>query len=151
MAEEIFADEQATILTALSTARVDDMAPEFALAGGTFALACMDVFERALSVLRHGKVVQAPGDGIHPTNRARAKHIVDTFERYFDVDPQQGPAGFRFVLRPDGWKPIESEVGRSCREMVSRWPNVLYTIWDQVHPRLLRDFDNKRQLHPMWT
>jgi hypothetical protein len=150
MAEEYFADEQATILAALSTARVDDMAPEFALAGGAFALACLEVFERALSVLRHGKVVQAAGDGIHPTNQARADHIVDTFERYFDADPEQGPAGLNFVLRPDGWKPTDSELSRSRREMVSRWPNVLYTIWDQVHPRLLQDFESKRPLHPMW-
>jgi hypothetical protein len=150
MAEEYFADEQATILTALSTARVDDMAPEFALAGGAFALASLEVFQRALSVLRHGKVVPAPSDGIHPTNQARADHIVDTFERYFDADPEQGPAGLRFVLRPDGWKPTDNEFGRSRREMVSRWPNVLYAIWDQVHPRLTRDFENRRPLHPMW-
>ena len=150
MAEEYFADEQATILTALSAARIDDMAPEFALAGGAFALASLEVFQRALSVLRHGRVVQAPSDGIHPTNQARADHIVDTFERYFDADPEQGPASLRFVLRPDGWKPTDGELGRSRREMVSRWPNVLYVIWDQVHPRLLRDFENKRSLHSMW-
>jgi hypothetical protein len=151
MAEEYFADEQATILTALSTARVDSMSPEFGLAGGAFALASLEVFERALSVLQHGKVVQAPDDGVHPTNQARADHIVDTFERYFDADPEKGPAGLRFILRPDGWKPTDSNISRSRREMVSRWPNVLYTIWDQVQPLLLRDFESKRPLHRIWT
>lgn len=75
----------------------------------------------------------------YPSGQPSEPTISSIPSNYFDADPKEGPVGLRFVLRSDDWKPTDSELGRSRREIVLRWPNVLYAIWDHVHPRLLRD------------
>jgi hypothetical protein len=92
-------------------------------------------------------------NGEHPPNKLRAEHIVDTFERYFELGPNNGPAGLdlNFVLRPEDWRLVETEETRQRRERVMHWPDVLFTIWDRVFPLLRKDFEAKRPLHPMWT
>ena len=84
-AEEYFADNNATIATAMSAVRLDGLPPDIALIGGTFALACLEVFRRALSLVRYGKVLQSKGDKVHPPNRARAENVLNAFNFFFDT------------------------------------------------------------------
>jgi len=149
-AEEYFADDQATILTVQSADRLDDVAPEFALAGGAFALASIEVFRRAFYIVHFGAILPDDGEGTHPSNEARAVRLFETFERFFEVGTQQGQARLAFVIRANDWKPTANDASRLSRERSSYWPDVLFTLWDHVQPRLLKDFEDQRTLHRMW-
>jgi hypothetical protein len=152
-AEEYFADDHATILTVLSAAKLDALQPEFALAGAAFALTCLEVFQRAFSVVRHGEVLRDLHDRTHPSNEMRAENILYAFDRFFEVGPQDPSTGvdLSFVVRPPEWKSVDTEDKRLRRNRVMRWPNVLFTIWDRVRPQLRKDFDKKRRLHSIWN
>jgi hypothetical protein len=151
-AEEYFADNNATILTVLSAARLDAVGPHISLAGPLFALACLEVKRRALSVVRCGKVLPGMGDAEHPPNKARANNVLAAFDLFFEEGPQNGPHNIdlSLVLRPPDWKPVDSEAKKELHATVFRWSNALFMIWDQVQPRLQKDFENKRPLHHMW-
>ena len=106
-AEEYFADSNATILTVMSAAKVDHVDPAISLSGPAFALACLEVKRRGLSVARCGKVLDSSGDGEHPPNKLRAANVLRTFDQFFDMGPQNGPGtDLTFVLRPPDEKPV---------------------------------------------
>lgn len=147
-AEEYFADQHGMILTALSAKRLDHVGPGFSLAGPVFALACLEVLRRSLSVVRHGTVLPDSGGGDHPPNQMRIKNILNAFDFFFDVD-DEGSA--QLALRGPDWTPVDSESRRALHATVMLWPNVLYTIWDHVRPLLENDYSNKRTLLRMWT
>jgi hypothetical protein len=147
--EEYFADVQATILAVMSAVSLDTVEPEFALGGGSFALAVLEVFRQAVSIVRHGEVRAPTSDGIHPSNEERTELVLATFDFYFDHDP--GKRQLNFVQRPDGWRPTQSEATQLRRKRVLYWPQTLFAIWDHARPRLFDDFRNKRDLHRMWT
>jgi hypothetical protein len=149
-AEEYFADTFATIHTCLSAATLDAVVPELALIGGTFALACLDVFKRGLHVARYGRVLPTQGDAEHPPNKARVFNILDAFDYYFEVaGAEPGPnIDFSLVFQPRG--AIDKDAARKRHEPALEFANALFVIWDQVEPRLRRDFESKRPLHPMW-
>jgi hypothetical protein len=149
-AEEFFADDQATIHTVQSAETLDGVEPTFALAGGAFALASLELFRRAHHTVLIGTVLPDDGKGTHPSNQARTDHLFDTFERYFEVGTDETQPRLAFVIRAEDWKPTATDAGRQRRERACYWPDVLFTLWDHVEPRLLRDFENKRPLHPMW-
>jgi hypothetical protein len=149
-AEEFFADDQATILTVQSAERLDDVAPEFALAGGAFALASLELFRRAFHIVLIGRVLPDDGQGTHPSNEARIDHLFDTFERCFEIGTDDTQPRLAFTIRAADWKPAATDASRLRRERACYWPDVLFTLWDHVQPRLLKDFENGRPLHPMW-
>lgn len=151
-AEEFFADNNATVLTALSAVKLDGIPPEFALIGGTFALACLEIFQRGLSVVCCGKELGDASDSDHPPNKVRAQNIVDNFDRLFDLgaDGKSHGIDLRWVLEP-GRKRIDDEASRLRSRMVFQYPNTLLAIWGQVRPRLMKDFENGRILNPMWS
>lgn len=151
-AEEFFADNNATILTAMSAVKLDGIPPEFALIGGTFALACLEIFQRGLSVVCCGKESSNASDADHPPNKVRAQNILDNFDRFFDLSAGGKSHGIdlRLVLEPhrDG---IDNEASRVRSRIVFQYPNTLLAIWGQVRPRLMKDFENGRILNPMWS
>lgn len=149
-AEEFFADDQATIHTVQSADTLDDVEPTFALAGGAFALASLELFRRALCTVLIGKVLPDDGEGTHPSNAARTDHLFDTFERTFEVGTHETQPRLALTIRAEDWKPAATDASRLRRERACYWAEVLFTMWDHVQPRLLADFKNRRPLHPMW-
>lgn len=151
-AEEFFADNNATILTAMSAVKLDGIPPEFALIGGTFALSCLEIFQRGLSVVRCGKESGDASDVDHPSNRVRAQNIGDNFDRFFDscADGKSHGINLRLVLEPHrNWSNNEAPPVHIQR--VFQYPNTLLAIWAQVRPRLMKDFENGRILNPIWS
>ena len=137
-AEEYFADNNATLLTALSAAKLDGYPPESALVGGTFSLACLDVFQRGLSLVRHGKESSGEGSGEHPGNKVRAQNIVAFFRSFFEASaPGQAAA--------------DVEDSAQLGNRVFLHANALLDLWKQVRPRLMNDFVQGRPLAPMWS
>jgi hypothetical protein len=149
-AEEFFADDQATIHTVQSAERLDDVDPTFALAGGAFALASLELFRRALCTVLIGRVLPDEGEGTHPSNQARTDHLFDTFERTFEVGTNETQPRLAFTIRAEDWQPTATDASRQRRERACYWTDVLFALWDHVQPRLLEDFASKRPLHPMW-
>jgi hypothetical protein len=149
-AEEYFADNNATILTALSAVRLDGLPADIALIGGTFALACLEVVRRGLSVVRYGKVLRYEGDKKHPPNRMRAENVLNAFNFFFDTHSSPTGIDWALILRPDKRPVDDTEETRQRRARVLQYPDALFAIWDRAHPRLLKDFENKRSLHQMW-
>ncbi len=135
--EEFFADNHATVLTALSAHRLDGYPPDSALVGGIFALACLDIFQRGLSLVRHGEERAGTDDGEHPGNEARAQNIVAIFKSFF-TSPLSGDARI---------------TAEECAKVGSRvfvQANTLLTLWREVRPRLMKDFQQGRAVAPMW-
>ncbi len=150
-AEEYFADDNATILTVLSAAKLDVVGPAFSLAGPAFALACLEIIRRGLAIVRTGELPPDDGDSQHPPNEMRMKNVLNAFELYFEVgrDDKTG-LDLTMVLRPPEWEPVNSEANQELRRRVLFWSNALLTIWDSVRPRLQKDYENKRRLHSIW-
>jgi hypothetical protein len=151
-AEEYFSDDNATILTVMSAARLDAVRPHVSLAGPAFALACVEVLRRGLSVLRCDRVLRDTGDSKHPPNEMRIRNVLTAFDFYFeDNSPPDGSGiDLNLVHRPPDWKPVDSEERKQLHAATFRWANALLMIWDKVRPRLHEDRENKRPLHPMW-
>jgi hypothetical protein len=150
-AEEYFADDNGLVLTVLSSARLDHVGPVFSLAGPAFALACLEVLRRSVSVIRQGRVLPDEGDKDHPPNKARFDNILNAFDFHFDVlqDDQAG-LDLALVHRPPDWTPADSETRRDRRAAVMQWSNTLFTIWNQARPLLQKDHDSQRTLHAIW-
>jgi hypothetical protein len=148
LSEEYFADMQATILTVMSAVSLDAVEPEFALGGGVFALAVLEVFQQAFAIVHHGELRPAADDGIHPSNEQRTEFIFATFDFHFDHDRENKKLSF--VHRPEGWRPIQTEATILRRKRVLYWRDTLFAIWERARPRLVEDFKRKRELHPMW-
>jgi len=152
-AEECFADDNATILCAWSAEKLDSLPPYYALIGGTFALACLDVFERGLSIVRHGTEHVGMGDDAHPANKDRALNIFDFYNTTFGVQSYLHPPE---VTRPAALAPDDDRIAAEAaiaegRRLVFEYPNALFKIWVHVRERLLQDFKAKRALHSMWS
>jgi len=153
LAEEYYADDNATMLTVWSAAGLDAIGPDVSLAGAAFALACLEVKRRALSVVRCGKVLPDTGDAQHPTNEMRHYNVLRALDFYFEEGPQNKPGStldLYLVRRRPDWKPVDSEAKKELHAHIHLWANALFLIWDNVRPRLQKDYENKRQLHTMW-
>jgi len=151
-AEEFFADDDATILAVMSAARLDAVGPAVSLAGPAFALACLEVVRRGLSVVCCGKVLPSSGDSVHPPNKMRIMNVLSAYDFYFEEGLQNEPnkIDLTWVLRPPGWKPEGSEAKKKLHDTIYLWSNMLFMIWDQVSPRLQEDFQKKRRVHSIW-
>jgi hypothetical protein len=150
-AEEYFADENATIQTAMSAARCDVVPPEFGLIGGLFSLACLEVVRRGLSVVCHGVIDADQGDDEHPPNQMRAENILRAFNVLIDVRETATGVDVGLKLQPGlDLNPAETDATRLRRARVFQYPNALFAIWDRVLPRLRKDFESGRPLHRMW-
>jgi hypothetical protein len=153
IAEEYFADSTATVATVISAGELDVVPPEFPLAGAIFALACLDLLQRAFSVLRTGKEMGAYVEqGTHPKPRERATAVINSFRQSFDVDYHPDRTGRRFDLA-FALRSETPEVHGFSSEHSKRayaHANVLQTIWEPVKDRLFEDFRRKRPLHPLW-
>jgi hypothetical protein len=148
-AEEFFSDNNATIVNVWSASILDDFSPEFPLSGGIFALACLDILEKARMVLTAGEVSEDRVPSTHPPNLTRAQNIVNTFRQFFDVEYIKGRvSNLYFTLRrePPEYHAFSGE--RSQR--VFLYAKVLFKIWEDVKEILKRQFLEKRPLHPMW-
>ncbi len=149
--EEFAADNIATMLTAMSAVKLDAVPPEFSLIGGTFALACLDIFRRGLSIVRLGKEFKDVGDAEHPPNMARAQNIVKVFNTFIETDSDKQSSGITMSLILDhNRKLVDTEAAHLVTQRAFQYPNVLLAIWNVVRPRLLKDYKSKRSLHPMW-
>jgi hypothetical protein len=148
-AEEFFADRNATICTVLSAASLDGLPPEFALSGGTFALACLEILRRSLDILRSGAAVEDLGGSDHPPPKKRAAQIVDGFRQYFDVE-YTIDGNFNLALAVRKGPPRSHGFTNEHSQRAYAHANVLFTIWKFVKGILLRQFQEKRSLHPMW-
>jgi hypothetical protein len=140
----------ATIATVISADKLDVAAPEFPLGGAIFALACLDILQRAFNTLRTGDDADSDAaDMTHPKARDRAEEVINSFRQYFDVEyHSNGLYDLTFVLRR------ESPKGHNFSSEHSRgaygFANVLQSAWTPVKERLLEDFRRKRPLHPRW-
>jgi hypothetical protein len=149
-AEEYFADENAIILTAMSS-RLDGIPPEFALIGGLFALACLEVIRRGLSVVRRGVIDADEGDDAHPPNQMRAENILRAFNVLVDIRETATGTDVGLKLQSGlDLNPPETDAMRLLRANVFQYPNALFAIWDRVLPRLRKDFESGRRLHRVW-
>jgi hypothetical protein len=152
-AEEYFADLDATILTALSATKLDGVPPEFALMGGTFALACLEVVQRGLAVVRDGKDSTDRGDQEHPPEKDRALFIFDNFNRYLVIkENPYGPGDMdvAFIAHPTTPPAADPAMLELRRKRVFQFPNALLAVWQRAEPRLQADFTNGRPLHAIW-
>jgi len=148
-AEEYFADDEATMLTVMSAAKLDALRPDVSLAGAAFVFACLEVIRRGLSVVRTGRELPDTGDEAHPPNEMRLHNVLAAFDYYFEVGPQNGGIDLTLVHRRPDWTPVDSEARRQLHARAYAWSNALFTIWDGVRPRLLSDRE-KKSLHPLW-
>lgn len=149
-AEEFFADQNATILSVVSTGLLDSMPPELSLASGIFVLGCLDVLRRAASIVREGTESPVTDDATHPPNKVRAQRVVQTFYHFFDAI-YDGPhlRDLTFVRN----RPTPPVVSDSVREQIKGafdYANGLFAIWKPVAEMLKKDYANNRPLHHMW-
>lgn len=149
-AEEFFADNSAAILTVLSAESLDALPPEFALSGGNFTLACLDILRRAYSVVTTGREGGDSGTETHPPYKLRAEQNIAVFRQFFNVQYREGGAGFDldFINRKEA--PAEHSFGSEHRDRVYANSNVLFEIWPAVKERLEQQFKAKRPLHKIW-
>ncbi|HSY99642.1 MAG TPA: hypothetical protein VK788_09105 [Terriglobales bacterium] len=147
--EEFVADNSAAILTVSSAASLDDVRPEFALSGGNFSLACLDIIRRAYSIVTTGCEGQDSGSKTHPPYKLRAERNIAVFRQFFDYR-DNGDAGFDldFVLREE--TPAEHGFGSEYEGRVYAFSNVLFDIWPAVKERLGQQFTARRPLHKIW-
>jgi hypothetical protein len=147
--EEFLADTLATINTVQSAAYLDGLPPESSLSGGSFALACADILEKSLAILRTGDVSKVEKSKTHPPCRTRAEANIAAFNRYFDVEytgTRTSDLSFRSEQEMPNLHPFSSE-----RSQVALLPaNVLLKIWNGIKDILMNQFLQKRPLHPMW-
>jgi hypothetical protein len=151
--EEYFADMNATILTALSAGKLDGVPPDFALIGGTFALACLEVVRRSLAMVREGKVGPDRGDDKHPPTTHRASFISDIFNHHVLVSNENyGPSGFdvAFVANLKGAPDLDPATIEDRHKRVFQFPTALLAIWRSIRTRLRDDFTKGRELHSIW-
>lgn len=151
-AQEFFADQNATVLTVLSSVLLDSMPPESALASGIFVLACLDLLRRAAAVVRTGKDPGPEDDPTHPPNKQRAEFVVDTFYEFFDaVYDDRGRLRDLIVVRNKSNRlPVSDHVRRQISGSFD-FAKGLFVIWKPVKQLLLQDHANQRPLHDMWT
>lgn len=149
IAEEYFSDAAATIATVYSAGWLDNVPPEFPLGSAIFALACIDVLDRAHQLISTGAETEHPAPSpSHPTPRDRARQVLSCFRQYFDVSYADNNFNLSYVLREEC--PEEHGFTEPKRVVAFSYANALEAIWSQVRPRLLDDYINKRPLHPIW-
>lgn len=151
-AEEYFADANATLLTALSGARLDGLPPDFAVVGGTFALASLEVARRGVYLALTGEESKDLGDMDHPSNRARAESIFKFFNESLIVhSAPNGPSDLTIeVVDPASRPRLDPAFVQRRRQRIFQFPTALLMIWKQIEPRVLADYRNGRELHPIW-
>lgn len=149
-AAEHVSDMLSTVATTFSAAEFDAVPPEVPLGGAIFALACLDILQRAFSILRIGTEQGANVVSLtHPLARDRADAILNMFKQCFDVDYSPGGGvDLKFVLRKTA--PALHGFTDEHRKRAYAFANVLQSIWPVVRERLLEDFRAKRELHSMW-
>lgn len=149
-AKEYFADCQATITTVISAKLLDSVPPELPLGSAIFALACLDIRQRALCILRTGKETESDADqGTHPNARDRASNVISFFRQFFNVTyHSDGTCDLEFALREES--PEVHGFSGKYSEIAYEHANILLAIWKLVKQRLLEDFRSKRPLHPLW-
>jgi hypothetical protein len=133
-AEEFNADNSAAILTVLSAASLDDFSPEFALSGGNFTLACLDIVRRAYSIVTTGREGGDSGTQTYPPYKLRAERNIAVFQQLSEKQYREGGAGFDLDFS----------------DRVYACSNVLFEIWPAVRERLWQQFAAKRPLHKIW-
>ncbi len=149
-AEEYFSDANATVLTVLSAYNFDHLPPEFALSGGSFVLACLEVIQRAFSFLSTGIETKDQSSRSHPSNINRLKQNIITFRQLFDVeyDDQRRSCKLDFVTRSEVPKTHNFDTARFNNSNL--YSNILLQIWEKIKVLLSKDIEKKRPLHPMW-
>jgi len=151
--EELQADEFATVATVLSAATLDRIAPELAVGGGVFALACQGLLREAIALVRTGSL---PGldnvEASHPPYDLRVEQIVKTFHRVFHVaydDEKRRFSLARWMVRKSD-SPTTASMEAHIRGALSG-ANILNSIWRRVQPQLLQDHHNMRPLDKLWA
>jgi hypothetical protein len=149
-AEEYFADFNATATTVLSACKLDAVPPEFPLGGAIFALACLDLLQRAFNTLLTGdEKVSDAGSVTHPAPRDRADAVVSCFRRLFDVEYHQDGL-FDLWYRPRLEVPNTHGFTNERSGQAYQYAEILQAVWPPVRQRLIDDYLRKRPLHPMW-
>ena len=149
-AEEYFADVSSMVATVASAKKLDAVAPEFSLGGAIFALACLDLRQRALYLLLTGDEHPPAGESTtHPANCDRATSLIDQFRHFFDIDYHPDHTS-------DLWLRPKAEVPRTHGFTADRaaaaytYANILQAVWVPVRDRVAADYRSQRPLHPMW-
>jgi len=148
-AKEFSADTNATIATVLSAAQLDVLPPEFPLSAGSFVLACIEILERALSLLTTGQDSVRHESQSHPPNEVRASQIVTQFYHFFDFK-YRDTGGFDLDFGFRSEVPENEELGKELKDKTHFFSRVLMAIWESVREQLLNQFKLNRQLHRMW-
>jgi hypothetical protein len=150
-AKEFFADTQAAILSVYSADLLDSLPPEFALSGGNFTLACLDVLRRAQSILqKKGHESPDRGSDTHPPYEVRAEQNLAAFRQFFDVEyKNRGLFDLKFVIRKEPPKDHTFGSEEHIRR-VYEFSTVLFEIWPYVKAKLIQQVILKRPLHTMW-
>ena len=132
---------------------LDAVDPAVSLSAATFALACLSVLARGLSLARDGVIPDNDGSKSHPPSRMRAEQIVAGYHKLFKTEFRPDGRGCVAVPRSQPFNSVE--VDHEVREYISsgafEHANALFTIWKRVRVRLLRDFQSGRRLHSMWA
>jgi hypothetical protein len=147
-AEEFFADQQATVTTVLSAAKLDALPPDISVSSALFAVAALDVLRRAQLLARSGREQPDDGSATHPPFVERAQGVVATLRRYFDVGPPSSTSlDLTFVVRKETPEThgFDAERARGAYAFA----NVLFEVWRHAKNGLAESL-RQRGLHPMW-
>jgi hypothetical protein len=122
--------------------------PEVALGGAIFALASLDLYQKAFNTLI-GKETGADAEqDIHPKPTDRAAEVINCFRQYFDVNYYpDGLFDLTFIPRPAA--PEAHNFSSLQSQLAYAYANVLQTVWNPVKKRLLEDAQHK-PLHRLW-
>jgi len=151
--QEFLADQFGMFAMVSSGQTLDAVDPAVSLSAATFALACLSVLARGLSLARDGVIPDNDGSKSHPPSRMRAEQIVAGYHKLFKTEFRPDGRGCVAVPRSQPFNSVE--VDHEVREYISsgafEHANALFTIWKRVRVRLLRDFQSGRRLHSMWA
>jgi hypothetical protein len=153
-AQELLADQFGMYATVLSARMLDAVDPVVSLSAAAFAMACLSVLARGLSVAREGVVPKDEGSKSHPPSRMRAEWIVADYHELFRTEFRPDGRGCVAVRRSQPLKnalDVDQKVREHVASGVYAHADALFTIWRRVGERLLRDFQSGRPLHSMWA
>jgi hypothetical protein len=150
-AKEYFPDDMAIFATVFSEEALDGMPPDFSLGGAIFAVACLDIFQKAHNILITGDENSSGTEelmGFKP--QERAKNIINCFMHYFDVEYLSNrEVDLSFNLKHE-IPPNHGFTIEHIQNTYAYW-DVLQTVWEPVKLHLLEDFHQKRSIHPSWN
>jgi hypothetical protein len=149
--EEYFADKMATLATVLSAFELDKIAPEIILGGAIFALACLDILQRAYNILTFGDEFGSNTEEMTLVKpEERAQNIIIYFNQFFDVEYlPDGGIRLSFILRQE--VPQNHNFPNERIKHAYKYAKVLLIVWEQVKLRFMEDYNQKRPIHPSWN